>query len=112
MDSTSQTFDFYVGGNPVAWDSPNGIGSDVPAGRALPQSLDWIGFGVESFGGAGTSINGRLDDIIVSATRVGCGSPPGTFDTTTSTTESTSMTSSSSTSTTTSATTTSGTTST
>lgn len=91
MDPSAQTFDFYVGGNPVVWDSPSGIGSGVPAGRALPQSLDWIGFGVESFGGAGTSIDGRLDDIVVSASRVGCGSPPGTIDTT-STTQSTTTT--------------------
>merc|ERR1712025_693221 len=76
MDPTAQTFDFYVGGNPVVWDSPSGIGSGVPAGRALPQSLDWIGFGVESFGGAGTSIDGRLDDTVVSASRVGCGAAP------------------------------------
>merc|ERR1712165_164779 len=95
MDSTSQTFDFYVGGNPVAWDSPNGIGSNVPTGRALPQSLDWIGFGVESFGGAATTIGGEFDDILVSSTRVGCGSPPGPITTTTteSTTTSTTATS-------------------
>merc|ERR1719333_1748228 len=48
MDSTAQTFDFYVSGNPVAWDSPQNIGSNVPSGRELPQALDWIGFGVES----------------------------------------------------------------
>merc|ERR1712223_1439333 len=76
MDPTAQTFDFYVGGNPVVWDSPSGIGSGVPAGRALPQSLDWIGFGVESFGGAATTIGGRLDSIVVSAGRVGCGTAP------------------------------------
>merc|ERR1711953_1224755 len=92
MDPTAQTFDFYVGGNPVVWDSPSGIGSGVPAGRALPQSLDWIGFGVESFGGAATTIGGSFDNILVSATRVGCGSAPGTVDTTTTTASTTSTT--------------------
>merc|ERR1711997_307232 len=61
----------------------------VPAGRNLPQSLDWIGFGVESFGGAGTAIGGRFDNIVVSADRVGCGSKPGEADTTTTTTTTT-----------------------
>merc|ERR1711973_351674 len=98
MDPNAQTFDFYVSGNAVTWDSPQGIGSGVPSGRALPQSLDWIGFGVESFGGAATTIGGRFDDIVVSASRVGCGSPPGT---TTSTAPSTTSTTSTSTSTTT-----------
>merc|ERR1712223_712794 len=87
MDPTAQTFDFYVGGNPVVWDSPSGIGSNVPVGRSLPQSLDWIGFGVESFGGAATTIAGLFDDIIVSANRVGCGSAPGTTDTPTTSTD-------------------------
>merc|ERR1712223_1031223 len=106
MDPTAQTFDFYVGGNPVVWDSPSGIGSGVPAGRSLPQSLDWIGFGVESFGGAATTIAGMFDDIVVSRNRVGCGSAPGTTDTpttssevpTTSTTQSTTTITSTSTS--------------
>merc|ERR1711936_1324980 len=89
MDSTAQTFDFYVSGNPVTWDSPQNIGSNVPSGRQLPSNLDWIGFGVESFGGAATTISGSLDNLKVSATRVGCGSPPGTVDTTTTTTTTT-----------------------
>merc|ERR1712107_640839 len=67
----------------------------------LPQSLDWIGFGVESFGGAGTSIDGRFDDIVVSASRVGCGSPPGTIDTTSTTQSTTTTTTTASSSTTT-----------
>merc|ERR1719204_1514086 len=83
MDSIAQTFDFYVSGNPVTWDSPQNIGSNVPSGRPLPETLDWIGFGVESFGGAATTIGGSFDNILVSATRVGCGSSPGTVDTTT-----------------------------
>merc|ERR1711953_1055244 len=104
MDPNAQTFDFYVSGTPVVWDSPNGIGSGVPSGRALPQSLDWIGFGVESFGGAATTIGGRFDDVIVSANRVGCGSPPGTTtSTTTSTTTTTSPTTTSTSTSTTSA---------
>merc|ERR1719367_2184304 len=81
MDPNAQTFDFYVEGNAVTWDQPNGIGSGVPAGRSLPQSLDWVGFGVESFGGAATTIGGRLDNIVVSAERVGCGSAPESTDT-------------------------------
>merc|ERR1719447_714743 len=89
MDSSAQTFDFYVSGSPVTWDSPQNIGSNVPSGRQLPQTLDWIGFGVESFGGAGTAIGGKFDNILVSATRVGCGSAPGTVDTTTTTTTTT-----------------------
>merc|ERR1719436_140651 len=89
MDSNAQTFDFYVAGSPVTWDSPQNIGSNVPSGRELPQSLDWIDFGVESFGGAGTTIGGKFDNILVSATRVGCGSAPGTVDTTSTTTVST-----------------------
>merc|ERR1712200_267796 len=108
MDPNAQTFDFYVEGNAVTWDQPSGIGSNVPAGRSLPQSLDWIGFGVESFGGAATTIAGMFDDIVVSRNRVGCGSAPGTTDTpttsseapTTSTTQSTTTTTSTSTSTT------------
>merc|ERR1719494_1328651 len=91
MDSTAQTFDFYVSGNPVTWDSPQNIGSNVPSGRQLPSNLDWIGFGVESFGGAATTIGGTFDNIVVSATRVGCGSPPGTDTTTTSTTSTTTV---------------------
>jgi len=87
MDPNAQTFDFYVMGSPVTWDQPSGIGSGVPAGRALPQSLDWIGFGVESFGGAATTIGGRLDSIVVSAGRVGCGAAPENPTTTTTTTE-------------------------
>merc|ERR1711931_153527 len=87
MDSTAQTFDFFVSGSPVTWDSPQNIGSNVPAGRELPQTLDWIGFGVESFGGAATTIAGLFDDIIVSANRVGCGSAPGTTDTPTTSTD-------------------------
>merc|ERR1719228_1364721 len=86
IDPTAQTFDFYVSGNPVTWDSPQNIDSNVPSGRALPETLDWIGFGVESFGGAATAIGGNFDNILVSATRVGCGSAPGTIDTTTTTT--------------------------
>merc|ERR1719447_2695120 len=58
----------------------------IPSGRELPQALDWIGFGVESFGGAATTIGGSFDNILVTATRVGCGSSPGTIDTTTTTT--------------------------
>merc|ERR1712117_774667 len=85
MDSTAQTFDFYVSGNPVTWDSPQNIGSNVPSGRQLPGNLDWIGFGVESFGGAATTIGGSFDNIVVSATRVGCGSPPVDSTSTTST---------------------------
>merc|ERR1712142_89177 len=105
MDSSAQTFDFYVSGNPVTWDSPQNIGSNVPSGRQLPSTLDWIGFGVESFGGAATTISGSLDNLKVSATRVGCGSPPGTVDTTTTTTTTTSTTLPSTTTTTTSTTT-------
>jgi len=86
MDSSAQTFDFYVSGSPVTWDSPQNIGSSVPSGRQLPQTLDWIGFGVESFGGAGTAIGGNFDNILVSAARVGCGSAPGIIDTTSTTT--------------------------
>merc|ERR1719336_132689 len=113
MDSTAQTFDFYVSGNPVTWDSPQNIGSNVPSGRQLPSNLDWIGFGVESFGGAATTISGSFDNIVVSATRVGCGSPPETVDTTsTTTTSTTSTTLPSSTTTTTLPTTTTTTTST
>merc|ERR550517_1172570 len=112
MDSTAQTFDFYVSGNPVAWDSPQNIGSNVPSGRELPQALDWIGFGVESFGGAATTISGSFDNIVVSVTRVGCGSPPGTVDTTTTTTTTTTSTTLPSTTTTTTPTTTTTTTST
>merc|ERR1711962_505020 len=104
MDSTAQTFDFYVSGNPVTWDSPQNIGSNVPSGRPLPPNLDWIGFGVESFGGAATTIGGSFDNIVVSATRVGCGSPP-TTDTTSTTTSTTSTTLPSTTTTTTSTTT-------
>merc|ERR1719489_168069 len=108
MDPNAQTFDFYVEGNAVTWDQPSGIGSNVPAGRSLPQSLDWIGFGVESFGGAATTIAGMFDDIVVRTNRIGCGSAPGTTDTpttsseapTTSTTQSTTTTTSTSTSTT------------
>jgi len=76
MDPNAQTFDFYVSGTPVVWDSPQNIGSGVPAGRDLPQTLDWIGFGVESFGGAATTIGGNFDNIVVSATRIGCGTSP------------------------------------
>merc|ERR1719361_3182388 len=94
MDPNAQTFDFYVSGTPVVWDSPQNIGSGVPAGRDLPQTLDWIGFGVESFGGAATTIGGYFDNIVVSATRVGCGSAPGNVDTTTSTTQSSTSTTS------------------
>merc|ERR1719210_1267215 len=113
MDSTAQTFDFYVSGNPVTWDSPQNIGSNVPSGRQLPGDLDWIGFGVESFGGAATTISGSFDNIVVSATRVGCGSPPETVDaTSTTTTSTTSTTLPSSTTTTTLPTTTTTTTST
>merc|ERR1712035_106807 len=101
MDSTAQTFDFYVSGNPVAWDSPQNIGSNVPSGRELPQALDWIGFGVESFGGAATTIGGLFDDIVVSGVRVGCGTAPVTTDNpTTSTTDPTTTTTVTSTSTT------------
>merc|ERR1739838_809237 len=91
MDSTAQTFDFYVSGNPVTWDSPQNIGSNVPSGRQLPPNLDWIGFGVESFGGAATTIGGSFDTLVVSATGVGCGSPPvdSTSTTSTSTTSTT-----------------------
>jgi len=92
MDSNAQTFDFYVSGNPVTWDSPQNIGSNVPSGRPLPQTLDWIGFGVESFGGAATTIGGSFDNILVSATRVGCGSSPGIVDTTSTTSSTTSTT--------------------
>jgi len=92
MDSNAQTFDFYVSGNAVTWDSPQGIGSNVPTGRPLPETLDWIGFGVESFGGAATTIGGSFDNILVSATRVGCGSSPGTVDTTTTSSSTTSTT--------------------
>merc|ERR1711953_1016315 len=112
MDPNAQTFDFFVEGNAVAWDSPNGIGSGVPSGRALPQSLDWIGFGVESFGGAATTIGGRFDDVIVSANRAGCGSPPGTTTSTTPSTTTSTTSTSTSTTTTTSPTTTSTSTST
>merc|ERR1712117_489474 len=113
MDSSAQTFDFYVSGNPVTWDSPQNIGSNVPSGRQLPSNLDWIGLGVESFGGAATTISGSFDNIVVSATRVGCGSPPETVDTTsTTTTSTTSTTLPSSTTTTTLPTTTTTTTST
>merc|ERR1719480_722683 len=105
MDSSAQTFDFYVSGTPVTWDSPQNIGSNVPSGRQLPSNLDWIGFGVESFGGAATTIGGSFDNIVVSATRVGCGSPPGTVDTTTTTTTSTTSTTLPSTTTTTTSTT-------
>merc|ERR1719284_1206967 len=86
MDPNAQTFAFYVSGNAVTWDSPQNIGSNVPAGRELPQTLDWIGFGVESFGGAATGIQGYFDNIIVSANRVGCGSAPNVDTTTTTTT--------------------------
>merc|ERR1711933_374866 len=113
MDPNAQTFDFYVEGNAVTWDQPSGIGSNVPAGRSLPQSLDWIGFGVESFGGAATTIAGLFDDIVVSTNRVGCGSAPGTTDApTTSTDAPTSTTPSTTTSTSTSTTGTSTSTST
>merc|ERR1712117_625839 len=112
MDSSAQTFDFYVSGNPVTWDSPQNIGSNVPSGRQLPSNLDWIGFGVESFGGAATTIGGSFDNIVDSATRVGCGSPPGTVDTTTTTTTSTTTTTLPSTTTTTTSTTTAPTTTT
>merc|ERR1719361_2313096 len=113
MHPNAQTFDFYVEGNAVTWEQPSGIGSNVPAGRSLPQSLDWIGFGVESFGGAATTIAGNYDDIIVAATRVGCGSAPGTTATpTTSTTETSTSTSTTETSTSTSTTGTSTSTST
>merc|ERR1712219_19965 len=113
MDPNAQTFDFYVEGNAVNWDQPSGIGSNVPAGRSLPQSLDWIGFGVESFGGAATTIAGLFDDIVVSTNRVGCGSAPGTTDApTTSTDAPTSTTPSTTTSTSTSTTGTSTSTST
>merc|ERR1712038_2242137 len=107
-DPNAQTFDFFVSGAAVTWDSPSGIGANVPTGRALPQSLDWIGFGVESFGGAATTIGGEFDDILVSSTRVGCGSPPGPITTTTteSTTTSTTATSTTTTSTTATSTTT------
>merc|ERR1711953_326529 len=94
------------------WDSPQNIGSNVPSGRQLPGNLDWIGFGVESFGGAATTIGGSFDNIVVSATRVGCGSPPGTVDTTTTTTTSTTTTTLPSTTTTTTSTTTAPTTTT
>merc|ERR1711951_324631 len=87
MDPNAQTFDFYVEGNAVTWDQPSGIGSNVPAGRSLPQSLDWIGFGVESFGGAATTIAGFFDDIVVSTNRVGCGSAPGSTDAPTTSTD-------------------------
>jgi hypothetical protein len=84
MNPTAQTFDFFVNGQAVAWDSPAGIGSNVPAGRSLPTTLDWIGFGAENFGGSsGTPIAGFLDNILVSASRAGCGASP---DTTTNTT--------------------------
>merc|ERR1719379_863818 len=93
MDPNAQTFDFFVEGNAVTWTQPSGIGSNVPAGRSLPQSLDWIGFGVESFGGAGTTIGGLFDDIVVSGVRVGCGTAPvTTVNPTTSTTDSTTTT--------------------
>merc|ERR1712200_214693 len=108
MDSTAQTFDFYVSGNPVTWDSPQNIGSNVPSGRQLPENLDWIGFGVKSFGGAATTIGGSFDNIVVSATRVGCGSPP--VDSTSTTSTSTTSTTLPSTTTTTSPTTTTTTT--
>merc|ERR1719383_830031 len=101
MDPNAQTFDFYVEGNAVTWEQPSGIGSNVPVGRSLPQSLDWIGFGVESFGGAATTIGGLFDDIVVSGVRVGCGTAPETTDNpTTSTTDSTTTTTMTSTSTT------------
>merc|ERR1719300_2239942 len=101
MDPNAQTFDFFVEGNAVTWTQPNGIGSNVPAGRSLPQSLDWIGFGVESFGGAATTIGGLFDDIVVSGVRVGCGTAPVTTDNpTTSTTDPTTTTTVTSTSTT------------
>jgi hypothetical protein len=107
MDPNAQTFDFYVSGNAVTWDSPNGIGSNVPSGRQLPQTLDWIGFGVESFGGAGTTIGGNFDNIEVASNRVGCGAAPEATTTTTSTTfQTTTISSSSSTSSTTTSTTT------
>jgi len=102
MDPNAQTFDFYVSGTPVVWDSPQNIGSGVPAGRDLPQTLDWIGFGVESFGGAATTIGGNFDDIVVSATRVGCGSPPVSISTTSQTTTTSIVSTSSTTLTTTS----------
>lgn len=108
MDPNAQTFDFFVEGNAVTWTQPSGIGSNVPAGRSLPQSLDWIGFGVESFGGAATTIGGLFDDIVVSGVRVGCGTAPETTDNpTTSTTDSTTTTTMTSTSTQTSTTSTS-----
>merc|ERR1719471_355073 len=101
MDPNAQTFDFFVEGNAVTWTQPNGIGSNVPAGRSLPQSLDWIGFGVESFGGAATTIGGLFDDIVMNTNRIGCGSAPETTDNpTTSTTDSTTTTTMTSTSTT------------
>merc|ERR1719494_1226467 len=101
MDPNAQTFDFFVEGNAVTWTQPSGIGSNVPAGRSLPQSLDWIGFGVESFGGAATTIGGLFDDIVVSGVRVGCGTAPVTTDNpTTSTTDPTTTTTVTSTSTT------------
>eukprot|EP00493_Phyllostaurus_siculus_P018465 UN18757 len=79
MNPTAQTFDFYVNGQAVAWDSPTGIGSNVPAGRSLPTTLDWVGFGAENFGGSGgTPIAGFLDNILVSASRAGCGASPDT----------------------------------
>merc|ERR1719354_204607 len=94
MDPNAQTFDFFVEGSAVTWTQPSGIGSNVLAGRSLPQSLDWIGFGVESFGGAATTIGGLFDDIVVSGVRVGCGTAPVTTDNpTTSTTDPTTTTS-------------------
>merc|ERR1711874_575990 len=59
-----------------------------------------IGFGVESFGGAATTVAGLFDDIIVSANRVGCGSAPGTTDTPTTSTDAPTTSTQSSTSTT------------
>merc|ERR1712200_383233 len=111
MDPNAQTFDFYVEGNAVTWANQVGLAQTSPAGRSLPQSLDWIGFGVESFGGAATTIAGMFDDIVVSRNRVGCGSAPGTTDTPTTSSEapttSTTQSTTTSTSTSTTATTTS-----
>lgn len=83
LSADEQTFDFFVNGNQVAWDN---FGSELPAGRTVPAQLDWIGFGAESFGGAGVPISGFYDDIVIAANRVGCGVPPPTTDTPTSAT--------------------------
>lgn len=73
LSADDQTFDFFANGNQVAWEN---FGSELPAGRTVPGQLDWIGFGAESFGGAGVPISGLYDDIVIAAARIGCGAPP------------------------------------